>query len=320
MAFTGYLSKFSLPELFQFVEEGHKTGLLTISSLSTNKAYYIWLRQGRIVAAADSLDNKCLITMITQRGWMNNETALKNLQFSSINMALGLSLKTQGLLQAEQLTLLFRAQLTAQVSPLFQLQDAQFEFDSQVKLPNAEMTGLSIPASEATLNGLRMLRDWSALEKKLPDVTLGLVKKIVGKPQVRLEYSECQVLEYANGKLSVRDIAKTIELPLEKVQQIAFRLIVTNLVEESLVIATQTSFKDNALAFDDLDSTNAFGEQIIKPIVTAKVESGSEKDRNGSSSVGYKILEPVVDSSRKTAVSQSFLQNLVGFLQSKATG
>jgi hypothetical protein len=32
-----------------------------------------------------------------------------------------LSLKTQGLLQAEQLTLLFRAQLTTQVSPLFQL-------------------------------------------------------------------------------------------------------------------------------------------------------------------------------------------------------
>ena len=320
MAFTGYLSKFSLPELFQFVEEGHKTGLLTISSLSTNKAYYIWLRQGRIVCAADSLDNKCLITMITQRGWMNNETALKNLQVSSINMVLGLSLKTQGLLQAEQLTLLFRAQLTAQVSPLFQLQDAQFEFDSQAKLPNAEMTGLSIPASEATLNGLRMLRDWSALEKKLPDVTSGLVKKIAGKPQVRLEYSECQVLEYANGKLSVRDIAKTIELPLEKVQQIAFRLIVTNLVEESLVVATQTSFKDNALPFDDLDSTNAFGEQIIKPIVTAKVESGSEKDRNGFSSVGYKTLEPVVDSSKKTAVSQSFLQNLVGFLQSKATG
>ena len=320
MAFTGYLSKFSLPELFQFIEEGYKTGLLTVSSLNTDKAYYIWLRQGRIVCATDSLDNKCLITMITQRGWINNETALKNLQASSINMALGLSLKTQGLLQAEQLTLLFRAQLTAQVSPLFQLQDAQFEFDSQAKLPNAEMTGLSIPATEATLNGLRMLRNWSALEGKLPDLTSGLVKKIAGKPQVRLEYSECQVLEYANGKLSLRDIAKTIELPLEKVQQIAFRLIVTNLVEESLVVTTQTSFKEDALAFDDLDSTNAFGEQIIKPVVTVKVESGIEKDRNGFSSIGYKTLEPSVDSSKKTAVSQSFLQNLVGFLQSKAVG
>jgi hypothetical protein len=320
MAFTGYLSKFSLPELFQFLEEGYNTGLLTISSLSTNKAYYIWLRQGRIVCAADSLDNKCLITMITHRGWMNNETALKNLQASSINMALGLSLKTQGLLQAEQLTLLFRAQLTSQVSPLFQLQDAQFKFDSQAQLPNAEMTGLSIPATETTLNGLRMLRDWSVLEKKLPDLTSGLVKKIVGNPQVRLEYSESQVLEYAKGKLSLGDIAKSIELPLEKVQQIAFRLIVTNLVEETLVVANQRYSNNDALIFDDLDSANAFGEQIVKPVVTAKVESELEKDRNGFSNVGYKTLEPVVDSSKKTPVSQSFLQNLVGFLQSKALG
>ncbi len=319
MAFTGYLSKFSLPELFQFLEEGYKTGLLTVSNLSTNKAYYIWFRQGRIVAAADSLDNKCLLTMITQRGWMSNEIALKNFQASSINMALGLSLKTQGLLQAEQLTLLFRAQLTAQVSPLFQLCDAQFQFDFQAQLANAEMTGLSIPATEATLNGLRMLRDWSGLAEKLPDLTSGLVKKITAKTQMRLEYSECQVLEYANGQLSLRDIAKTIELPLEKVQQIGFRLIITNLVEETLVV-TQTSFKNDPLIFDDLDSTNAFGEQITKPVITAKIESGLEKDRNGFSSVGYKTVEPVVDSSRKTGVSQSFLQNLVGFLQSKSAG
>jgi Domain of unknown function (DUF4388) len=320
MAFTGYLSKFSLPELFQFLEEGYKTGLLTVATLNTNKAYYIWLRQGRIVAAADSLDNKCLITMITQRGWINNQTALKNFQASPINMALGLSLKTQGLLQAEQLALLFRTQLTAQISPLFQLQDAQFEFDFQAQLANAEMTGLSIPATEATLNGLRMLRDWSALEKKLPDLTSGLIKKNAAKPKVRLEYSECQVLEYANGKLSLRDIAKTIELALDKVQQIAFRLIVINLVEESLVVATQSYFKHNALAFDDLDSTNAFGEQIIKPVVKPKVESGLEKDRSGLNSIGYKTLETVANYSIKTAVSQSFLQNLVGFLQSKTVG
>jgi Domain of unknown function (DUF4388) len=321
MAFTGYLSKFSLPELFQFLEEGYKTGLLTVSSLDIKKTYYIWVRQGRIVAAADSLDNKCLITMITQRGWINNETVLDNFQAASINMALGLFLKTQGLLQAEQLMLLFRNQLTAQVSPLFPLPDAYFEFDFQAQLPNAEMTGLSIPASEATLNSLRMLRDWSALEKKLPDLTSGLLKKITGIPQLRLEYSECQVLEYASGNLCLQDIANIIKLPFKKVQQISFRLIVTNLVEETLVIKPQSFLNNDTFSFDDLDSTNAFGEQIIKPIGTAKIATGLEKNRESLSisSVEYKTLDPVIDFSRKTAVSQSFLQNLVGFLQSKAT-
>ncbi len=303
MAFTGYLASFSLPEIFQFLQAGFKTGLLVVtSSTQTNQSYYIWLRQGRIVAAADSLDNKGLITMITRRGWMDKETALRNFQGSPMNMAIGLSLKTQGLLQAEQLSLLFRAQLTSQVSPLFQIRDGQFEFDFQAQLPNSEMTGLSIPATEANLTSLRMLRDWSGLEKKLPEATSGLVKKIAGKPQLRLEYSESQVFEHANGKLSLRDIARTIDLPLEKVLQIAFRLITTNLLEESFAVITQTSFQDNAFEFDDLDSTNAFGEQTIKP--------GASK-RNGSSSRDKRT------DSKKAAVSQSYLQNLVGFLQSK---
>lgn len=311
MAFTGYLASFSIPEIFQFLQAGFKTGLLVVTnSTQTNQSYYIWLRQGRIVAAADSLDNKGLITMITRRGWMDKETALRNFQGSPINMAIGLSLKTQGLLQAEQLSLLFRAQLTSQVSPLFQIRDGQFEFDFQAQLPNSEMTGLSIPATEATLTSLRMLRDWSALEKKLPEATSGLVKKIAGKPQLRLEYSESQVFEHANGKLSLRDIARTIDLPLEKIIQIAFRLITTNLLEESFAVTTQTSVQDNAFEFDDLDSTNAFGEQTIKPVVS-KLEPKLEKVRNGSSS-----RDKTTDS-KKAAVSQSYLQNLVGFLQSK---
>lgn len=312
MAFTGFLAHFSLPELFQFLQAGYKTGLLTItSSTQINQSYYIWLRQGRIVAAADSLDNQGLITMITRRGWMDKETALRNFQGSPINMAIGLSLKTQGLLQAEQLSLLFRAQLTSQVSPLFQLHDGQFEFDLQAQLPNPEMTGLSIPATEATLTSLRMLRDWSVLEKKLPEATSGLVKKIAGKPQLRLEYSESQVFEHANGKLSLRDIARTIDLPLEKVLQIAFRLMTTNLIEESFVVATQTSIEDNSLEFDNLDSTNAFGELTTKPYAS-KVEPKLEKSRNGSSSREHKTID-----SNKVGVSQSYLQNLVGFLHSK---
>ena len=63
MAFTGYLAEFSLPEIFQFLEQGHKTGLLTIRTLPDNEtqkvqSHYIWLHQGRILAAADRVDDK----------------------------------------------------------------------------------------------------------------------------------------------------------------------------------------------------------------------------------------------------------------------
>lgn len=332
MSFTGYLSKFSLPELFQFLEEGYKTGLLTIrvldkANIETSKKHYIWLQQGRIVAAADSLDNRGLITLITQRSLVSEKVAIKTLENSPINMAFGLSLKSQGLLQAEQLALLFRAQLTTQVSPLFQLHDGKYDFTVQTTLPNAEMTGLSMPATEATLTGLRMLKEWGTLEKKLPEPTSGLVKKILGRPQVRLDYSECQVWEYANGELSLQDIAQTIETPIDKVQQIAFRLIITNLVEESLIIKHSSNnlnnlkeIKQELPVFADLNSTNAFGEKSIKPVaLPTKTESYLEKETSFNYGTN-KTLESVTNSSPKTAVSQSFLQNLVGFLQSKTAG
>lgn len=327
MAFVGYLSKFSLPELFQFIQEGYKSGLLTIRSLNadkiiTDKASYIWLQQGRIVAAADNLENQGLLALIRARGWMSQEQASKVFETAPANIAMGLCLKSQGLLQAEQLTLLFRAQITSQVCPLFQLHDGQFELTHQSSLPYAEMTGISIPATEATFTGLRMLRDWSALQSKLPDLTSGLTKKVVLKSEVRLEYSESQVLEYATSKFTLKDIARAIEIPSEKVAQIAFRLIVTNLVEECLVVSAPQT-KEEISPFADLNSTNAFGQKrtpIEKPTpLNTKASSHVNNHNNSHLQLSTnKLLEPILDSSPKAAVSKSFLHNLVGFLQSKA--
>lgn len=287
MAFTGYLAEFSLPEIFQFLDQGHKTGSLTIRTLpaagtAVVQVYYIWLHQGRIVAAADRLDDKGLVSMIAQKGWVSDRVALRISQICPSNTPMGLYLKCRGLLQVEQLKLLFRTQVMGQVSTLFELRDGQFEFDAKATLPTAEMTGMSLSATEATLMGLRTLRDWTVVAEKLPDGAQALSSVIAGKPQLRLDSLEWQVWEFANGTISLRKIAEQLGLPVEKVQQIAFRLIMTNLAEEVPVIAAAPT-----------------------PAVAA------------STRVADNVSEPMVDSSSKTNVSESFLQNLVGFLQSK---
>lgn len=280
MTFTGHLAEFSLPEIFQFLEQGHKTGSLTIRTLPDETAdkvqvHYIWLHQGRIVAAADRLDNKGLVSMIAQLGFVSDQLALKVSQSCPLNKPMGLYFKSQGLLQPEQLKLLFRNQVVEQVSCLFELRDGQFEFDSTT-LPTAEMTGMSLSAIEATLISLRTLQDWTVLAEKLPDATQALSSVSAGKPQLRLDSLEWQVWEFANGSISLRKIAEQLGLPIEKVQHIAFQLIVANLVEEVPLIAAPT---------------NAMGA------------STCEAD--------------LPDSSSQTNVSQLFLQNLVGFLQNK---
>ncbi len=151
MSITGSLTDFSLPEIFQFIERGHKTGLLTLYAESVSQAtpssvYYMWASKGNIVAAANQLNNQGLVLLIDQYPWVSNRVVTKLAQFCPPNKSLGLYLRSQGALHMEQLEHLFQIQVVQQLCTLFQLKDAQFKFDQNVPLPMQEMTGLCVSA------------------------------------------------------------------------------------------------------------------------------------------------------------------------------
>ena len=58
------------------------------------------------------------------------------------------------------------------------------------------MTGLSMPATEATLMGLRWLHNWESVTHQLPDPQVSLVSTIIGQPQQRLDSLESRVWEF----------------------------------------------------------------------------------------------------------------------------
>lgn len=164
MSITGSLADFSLPEILQFVEKGHKTGLLTMRSLPgfhlPLSEHYIWVNQGRIVAAANQLNQQGLISLINQYQWVSQRVVTKLAQFCPTNKPLGLYLRSQGALQVEHLEHLFQVQIIQQVCAVFQLKDAEFKFDQNVPMSTREMTGLTVPASilGVVLQKLVMLR------------------------------------------------------------------------------------------------------------------------------------------------------------------
>jgi Domain of unknown function (DUF4388) len=293
MAITGYLADFSLAEIFQVLEQGRKTGLLSICSLvdalpETRKNHYIWFTHGRIVGAANVLDYQGLTALISQRGWLGDRAASRLAQVCSADVPMGICLKSQGVLQAEQLKLLFYTQVMRQVCALFELKDGWFQFDAKSPIPVAELTGLSAPATDVTLAGLRALKDWSALQDKLPEPTSALISIIDGKPNLKLNQVEWQIWEFTNGTVSLQAIAQQLSMNTEKVQQIAFRLMLVGLAEELPVIAQSPEFASlSVIKTDDLTlDPNSF-EQASEPL------------------------------SEPAKVSHSFLENLVGFLKGK---
>lgn len=284
MTISGNLSEFSLPEVFQLIGYGEKTGQLSVREQydylpRKEKIIYIWFKQGRIVAAADRLDGQGLISVIQQRGWLSGRVVSRITEVCLRDQPAGLCLKAQGLLEAEQLKLLFSQQVLKQVRSLFELKEGQFQFESNVPLPNSEMTGLSAQPKEVTLASLRALSDWTMLQDKLPEATSGMSITVSGKPQLRLNQLEWQVWEFANGNVPIKEIAQHLQLPIAKIQQVVFRLMVVDLVEEvPLLLGIPTEASDSQASILGL-------EQAKNP---------AQND-----------------------FSQSFLQNLVGFLKGK---
>jgi hypothetical protein len=120
-----------------------------------------------------------------------------------------------------------------QVCALFEYSDGRFEFESRAALPMAEMTGHMMMPTEVTLGALRVLPHWQALEDKLPEATSTLTSVIEGKPHLRLNSVEWNVWEFTNGSMSLQEIASQMRLSIEVIRQVAFRLIVVGLAEES---------------------------------------------------------------------------------------
>ncbi|MBD0263411.1 MAG: DUF4388 domain-containing protein [Tolypothrix sp. Co-bin9] len=290
MSLSSSFTDFSLAELFQLIDQGRKSGCLSVCTLpdlhaagSKSIHYYIWFRSGRIVAAANRLNGQELVSKIIKRKWCN--PCRENISRSATGTPLGLELKTEGLLSAEQLNLLFASQLQ-QVRELFEIQTGVFKLDSKATLPWTEMTGLSLRATEVALMALRALKNWEVLADVLPDVNSGIKSITQNKPQFRLNPFEWQVWEFANGTVDLSAIAFQLNQPTLIVQQAAFRLMLAGLVEE--VYLQQCTPELNNYPIDETQG-NPFN-------------CGQEK-----------APEP-----NMLKVSTAFLQNLVGFLRSKA--
>ena len=175
MSITGYLSDFSLSEIFHFIENGNKTGVLALRTLpefptTPPSLYYIWVEQGHIVAAANQLDRQGLLSLIEQYPWISRRVLHKLAQWCPSDQPLGLYLRNQGALRTDAVEHLFQIQVVQQFCALFQLKDAQFKFNQNIPLPMQEMTGFSLPSRTIPV----LIKKLSVLQK------LFLARKIRG--------------------------------------------------------------------------------------------------------------------------------------------
>lgn len=238
MTLAGYLSEYSLAEIFNFVHEGSRTGLLEISPdpnaiPAPNEARFVWFEAGRTVAVTSGLDGKGLLMTIGQRKFVP-PVQIDSIatQLHQLPQPLGIYLKSRGLLDADQLKLLFNSQTIAAVCKLFELKNRQFHFDPDRSPMNSELTGIGLPAQEVGMLGLRVLKDWSGLRSKLPDSDYAIQRWSSQQPSFRLDRHELQLWKLADGETSLAKLAEKMDMQLDVVRQVSFRLSSFRLIQE----------------------------------------------------------------------------------------
>jgi hypothetical protein len=253
MLVHGYLSQYSLAEIFNLIQEGKKNGVLSIeprygltdssSTLAEESrleipCYYVSFQGGRVMSIFYGLEyeNQDLLAMIVERQWIPLHQ-LKELKkkLNGIIMPWGLQLKVWEIISVEQLRLLFDVQAISKLSKIFEIYEGKFRFNPSAELNYPEMTGLSLSARNAVLLGLRGLKDWSGLTNKLPAPESGLQRFSSELQGSILENDEQLVWQLALGKMSMLEIAAQLNLEIDKVRQIGFRLCSIGLIHEVAV-------------------------------------------------------------------------------------
>ena len=297
MTIRGSLNTFSLPELFQIIESGKKSGILTFtpgfekgsSKVQGVGVYELWFEKGNFVLVVNSMNYQSLIADIRDNNWIDFKILIKAQNSCPTNSPFGACLQQQELLDESQIDSLFQNQLNT-IRQLFEIDRAWFKFEEIV--PNErisqeeqflwkEMTGRQKRPAELSIEAMRDLSDWQRFEEDLPTATSGL-QKLTDKHQMQLTFLEEKVWNYADGTVALKTIAQEVSTSLEEIQRIALSMILTGIVEE--VPVANAAFQ------------------------TATPKFASQTALAANSNVAFKPAD-------KSEVSNSLINNLVSFLK-----
>ena len=296
MTIRGSLNTFSLPELFQIIESGSKSGRLSFtpdfekdsSKVQGVGVYELWFDQGNFVLVVNSMNYQSLIADIRDNDWIDLKILIKAQQSCPENSPFGACLQQQELLDESQIDSLFQNQLNT-IRELFKIDRAWFKFEeidpsdgiSQEEFLWQEMTGRQKRPAELSIEAMRDLGDWQRFEEDLPTAISGL-QKLTREHQMQLTSLEEKVWNYADGTVALKTIARELSTSLEEIQQIALSMILAGIVEE--VPVANAAFQ------------------------TAIPKVASQTALAANSNVAFK---PAV----KSEVSNSLINNLVSFLK-----
>jgi len=230
MAIKGNLHEVGLPDVFQLLAMGQKTGCLAVTD-RTNFGY-VYFDRGRITYATIVNRRDRLGDLLVKNNLLRPEdlAAAVEEQARQPQRRLGEILVERGLITQEQLEHYIRLQIEEAIYHLFTWTQGTFQFEPDVR-PDPHALLVSINPENVLLEGARRIDEWSLIEKKIPSFDLVFALE-VGRSLEGLELTEEQrkILPLLDGSRSVREVVDESGLLEFDVAKAIFGLLQAGLV------------------------------------------------------------------------------------------
>src|SRR4051812_17786768 len=237
-ALAGDLGIISIADVLTLLQDQAQTGTLSLSQAESRLE--VFLRNGRIdFATARGVPEEFLLgRFIVESGQMTAGALSGILELRALypegKGLLGADLIHRKLVTPEGLKKAMSLQTSALVFEGLRWGSGRFRFNAAAELPNlAREAALALPIDALIMEGLRRVDEWRLIEREIGDFEMVFVRneeKLSTFGRGKLLRDEVAVLEFVNGKNSVRDIISLAKMGSFDVTKMLYRLLRNKLI------------------------------------------------------------------------------------------
>jgi tetratricopeptide (TPR) repeat protein len=209
MAIKGSLKEASLPDVFQLLFLGRRTGCLALADRQSFGTVYFDEGQVAHASIVNRRDRLGDVLLGSQRITQEQLQAAMDAQGGARERKLGEILVEQGALTRKELEDYVRLQIEEAVYYLFTWSQGTFNFEAGVR-PEREDIVVCLNPEYLLLEGARRVDEWSLIQKKIPtfDLIFAVDPAHVGQSDVTLSTAQRAILPLLDG---TRDVQQVVE-------------------------------------------------------------------------------------------------------------
>jgi len=212
----GKIGRFTLPEIFQLISTGRKTGTLGIQK--DDDIVMVYFRKGRIIYGYGPRQAYHLGELLKEKGKITAAQLQEAVSIQanvSSSKRLGQILIEKNYVSAVDLEQVVRGQMEELIYSLLSWEKGSFKFYEN-QYPTEEEITVDISVENAILEGVRRLDEQNRVRDIFPDT--GLVVSLAPLPvenqsEISLKSEEWSVLALVDGRRTIAEIASTSSRP-----------------------------------------------------------------------------------------------------------